>query len=48
MGRDLVNVMSDKEGLNRDDPEVKLKVWQARQIKKVWQEKQAGEDGEGE
>ena len=43
-----VDVMSDEEGLNRDDPDVKQKIWQARQIKKVWLEKQAGEDGEGE
>ena len=43
-----VDVMSDEEGLNRDDPDVKQKIRQARQIKKVWLEKQAGEDGEGE
>ena len=48
MGRYPVDVTSDEVGLNRDDPDVKQKVWQARQIKKVWQEKQAGEDGEGE
>ena len=43
-----VDVMSDEDGLNRDDPDVKQKIWQARQITKVWLEKQAGEDGEGE
>ena len=43
-----VDVKSDEEGLNRDDPDVKQKIWQARQIKKVWLEKQAEEDGEGE
>ena len=43
-----VDVMSDEEGLNRDDPDVKQKIRQARQIKKVWLEKQAEEDGEGE
>ena len=46
--RDPVDVMSDEEGLNRDDPDVKQQIWQARQIKKVWLDKQAGEDGEGE
>ena len=43
-----VDVMSNEEGLNRDDPDVKQKIRQARQIKKVWLEKQAEEDGEGE
>ena len=41
-------MMSDEEGLNCDDPDVKQKMRQARQVKKVWQEKQAEGDGEGE
>ena len=48
-GRDLVDVMNDEVGLKLDDPDVKQKkVWQPRQIKKVWREEQAGEDDEGE
>ena len=32
-----VDVMSDEEELNRDDPDVEQKRRQARQRKKVWQ-----------
>ena len=43
-----VDVMSDEEGLNRDDPDVEQKIRQARQRKKVWLEKQVEGGGEGE